>query len=132
MLLMSPMLLLVDTSVLIDHLRGDQRAVGRLKLAAQNDDELWSVTVVRTEILAGARSGEEAAIRELLDQLRWLDVNSQLADAAGRLAGQFRRSHIGVDTVDYLVAAGAQELGAHLLTLNVRRFPMFPGLEAAY
>ncbi len=68
----------------------------------------------------------------LLDQLRWLDVNSQLADAAGRLAAAYRRSYSGVDTVAYLVGAGAQELGAHLLTLNVKHFPMFPGLEPAY
>jgi predicted nucleic acid-binding protein len=126
------MLLLVDTSVLIDHLRNDQRAATRLKVAVRSGDDLWSVTVVRTEILAGARSGEEGAIGELLDQLRWLDVNSQLADAAGRLAATYRRSYSGVDTVDYLVAAGAQELGAHLLTLNIKHFPMFPGLEPAY
>jgi predicted nucleic acid-binding protein len=90
------------------------------------------VSVVRTEIYAGARPAEEAEIRELLASLRWLDVTAELADAAGRLAAAYRHSHSGVDTVDYLIAAGAQELGAELLTLNVRHFPMFAGLEPAY
>jgi len=123
---------MVDTSVLIDHLRGDQRAVGRLQAAVQRGDELWSVTPARTEILAGARPEEEAVIGTLLAQLRWLDVTVELADAAGRLAARFLRSHRGVDTVDYLVAAGTQALGAELLTLNIRYFPMFPELEPAY
>lgn len=125
-------LLLLDTSVLIDHLRGVAPAAGRLTAALAAGDELWSVTVVRTEILAGARPGEEATIARLLDLLRWLDVTPELADAAGRLAATYLRSHPGVDTVDYLVAAGAQHLEAELLTMNVRHFPMFPGLRAPY
>lgn len=125
-------LLLIDTSVLIDHLRGLAPAVDRLTAALDAGDELWSVTVVRTEILAGARPGEEASITRLLHLLRWVDVTPELADAAGRLAATYLRSHPGVDTVDYLVAAGAEHLDAELLTLNVRHFPMFPSLHSAY
>jgi len=125
-------LLVVDTSVLIDHLRGDERAVRRLRTAVQAGDELWSLSVVRTEILAGARPEEAASISALLDRLRWMDVTVELADAAGQLAARFLRSHKGVDTVDYLIAACVQKLGAELLTLNVRHFPMFPSLTPAY
>jgi predicted nucleic acid-binding protein len=126
------LLLLIDTSVLIDHLRGDARAVGRLRQVVGEGDELWSVTVVRTEILAGAKAGDGPVIQNLLRRLRWLDVGVGLADAAGRLAATYLRSHPGVDTVDYLIAAAAQALDARLLTLNVRHFPMFPELEPAY
>ena len=126
------MLLVVDASVLIDHLRGDERAVRRLRAAVESRDELWSATVVRTEILAGARPKEEAAIIELLDGLRWMEITVEVADSAGRLAARYLRSHPGVDTVDYLIAACAQKLDATLLTLNVRHFPMFPDLEPAY
>jgi len=125
-------ILVVDTSVLIDHLRGDARAVARLRAAAQAGDDLWSVTPVRTEILAGARSGEEPSIERLFGQLRWLDVTADLADAAGRLAARYLRSHPGVDTVDYLLAAGVAILDGDLLTQNVRHFPMLPNLEPAY
>jgi predicted nucleic acid-binding protein len=125
-------LLVVDTSVLIDHLRGDQRAVRRLRDTVEAGDDLWSVSVVRTEILAGARPEEEPAITALLGRLRWLDVTVDLADEAGRLAARFLRSHPGVDTVDYLLAAATIRLDAELLTLNVRHFPMFSGLEPAY
>jgi predicted nucleic acid-binding protein len=34
--------------------------------------------------------------------------------------------------VDYLIAAAAQSIGATLVTLDVRHFPMFADLEPAY
>ena len=124
--------LLIDTSVLVDHLRGDPRAAGLLVDAVLRGDELWSVTVVRTEILAGLRRGEEAATRRLLDQLHWQEVTVEIADRAGELARRYLRSHPGVDTVDHLVAAAALALGADLKTRNVKHFPMFPKLLPAY
>jgi hypothetical protein len=122
----------IDTSVLIDHLRGDARAVGVLTGAAAAGYELWSVTVVRTEILAGLRRGEEASTRKLLDHLRWVDVTVELADRAGELARKYLRSHPGIDTVDYLIAAAAESVAAELKTQNVKHFPMIAGLKPAY
>ncbi len=125
-------LVLVDTCVLIDHLRGHPGAVAALRAAVEGGDELWSVSVVRTELLAGAREDEMARIDTLLDVLRWQDVTVELADSAGRLAARYLRSHPGVDTVDYLIAAAAITLEADLMTQNIRHFPMFEGLERAY
>lgn len=123
---------LVDTSVLIDHLRGRPKATALLVDAVRAGDELWSVTVVRTEILAGMRKGEEDATHALLDALHWQDVTPALADHAGQLARRYLRSHPGVDTVDYLIAAAAEQLDAQLETLNVKHFPMFASLRPAY
>lgn len=124
--------LLLDTSVLIDHLRGVPRAVRLLTNAVDRGDELWAVTVTRTEILAGMRPRERDATMALLDVLQWQPVTVELADRAGELARRHLRSHPGVDTVDYLIAAGAELLEATLCTLNVKHFPMFPQLEAPY
>lgn len=126
------MRLLVDTSVLIDHLRGKPEAVALLQQAVARGDELHSVVVVRTEILAGMRARERAATLTLFDALEWQPVTAELADRAGELARRYLRSHPGVDTVDYLVAAAAQLLGAELQTLNVKHYPMFPRLTAPY
>jgi hypothetical protein len=123
---------LLDTSVLIDHLRGDLRAVRVLTGAAVDGCELWSATPVRTEILAGMRRGEEPATKKLLDHLRWVDVTSEVADRAGELARRYLRSHPGVDTVDYLIAAAAESIGAELKTQNAKHFPMIAGLKPAY
>jgi predicted nucleic acid-binding protein len=96
---------LIDTSVLVDHLRGDRRAVDLLLGLARSGDELWSVTVVRTEVLAGVRRGEERQTHRLLDLLRWHDVTVEVADRAGALARAYARARSGIDTVDYLLAA---------------------------
>jgi predicted nucleic acid-binding protein len=123
---------MVDTTVLIDHLRGHQGARTCLRDSIARGDDLWSVPVVRTEVLAGARPSELDDTRALLESLRWLDVTIEIADAAGELAARYRRSHSGIDIVDYLVAAAVQRLGATLLTRNVRHFPMIDGLRPAY
>lgn len=121
-----------DTAVLIDFLRGDRRAVSLLTERATDGDELWGIVVTRSELLAGMRSSERRPTQQLLDSLRWQEIDLGLADRAGELARRYRRSHSGVELVDYLVAAGTEALGATLLTLNVKHFPMFPDLEPAY
>jgi predicted nucleic acid-binding protein len=126
------MLRLIDTAVLVDHLRGDSRARDLLIGFARGGDELWSVVLVRTEILAGMRRGEERVTHRLLDGFRWQDVTIEIADRAGAFARQYTKSHTGVDTVDYILAATALLLGAELVTLNVKHFPMLRDLRAAY
>ena len=78
------------------------------------------------------RAGEEQATEALLEQLDWLPVTREIADAAAAYSRQYRESHSGIDLADYLVAATADDLGGSLMTRNVRHFPMFPGLRPAY
>jgi predicted nucleic acid-binding protein len=124
--------LLLDTSVIIDHLRGDSRATRLLRESVAAGHELWSLTVVRTEVLAGMRRGEERATFALLNALRWHDVSVEVADQAGELARRYLKSFPGVDTVDYLLAACAISTSARLLTKNLKHFPMFADLAAPY
>ena len=88
-------IVLVDTSVLVDHLRGVPAARERLRAVFATGDELWSVTPVRTEILTGARAPEVEAIEGLFSALRWLDVTPEVADRAGSLGARYLRSQIG-------------------------------------
>lgn len=126
------MTVLVDTPILVDHLRGDERAVSLLMSLFRDGGQVWAATPTRTEILAGIRPTEREPMMRLLALLSWVDIDSIVADAAGELARRYRRSHSGIDTADYLIAAAAQSVGATLLTLNVRHFPMFADLEPAY
>ena len=121
-----------DTSVLIDLLRGEPRAASTLEDRAIAGDELWGVVVTHSELLSGMRSHERTATHALLDSLQWLDIDLGVADRAGELARKYRRSHAGIELPDYLVAAGTEILGASLLTLNVRHFPMLPDLKPPY
>ena len=126
------MAIVVDTSVLIDHLRGDEAARHALRDAAAAGERLAASVLTRVEVLAGMRAHEEAATRRLLDSLDWIEVDTDLAERAGVLANRYLRSHPGIDPVDYVIAATAEHLAARLWTRNVRHFPMFPDLAAPY
>ncbi|MDP9467407.1 MAG: type II toxin-antitoxin system VapC family toxin [Chloroflexota bacterium] len=126
------MTVLLDTSVLIDHLRGDPRAVELLDELVIADEAVWAATPTRTELLAGIRAREREVLARLFAALAWVDITTAIADDAGELAHRYGRSHPGIDTADYLIAGAARSIGARLLTLNVRDFPMFPGLKSPY
>jgi predicted nucleic acid-binding protein len=123
---------LVDTPIIVDHLRNDSRAVALMDDLFAREDRVWATTPTRTEIIAGLRPHERQPMGRLFAVMSWIDVDTGIADAAGELARRYRASHGGIDTVDYLVAAAAQSIGASLVTLNVRHFPMFPDLAPAY
>lgn len=127
------MRLVLDTSVLIDHLRGRPKAATEvIPRAIERGDELWSVQVVRAEVLAGMRPGEETATDDLLGLIAWVDVDEALAEAAGALGRHFLPAHQGIEVTDLIVAALAQQLEAELKTTNVKHYPMFKALKAPY
>lgn len=126
------MAIVVDTSVLIDHLRGEEAARDALGRATADGERLVASVLTRVEVLAGMRPHEEVATRRLLDSIDWIEVDHDLAERAGMLANRYLRSHPGIDPVDYVIAATVGKLDSRLWTRNVRHFPMFPDLKAPY
>ncbi len=78
------------------------------------------------------RSQERREVGRLFASLRIFPVNDRIAWRAAELMRTHRRSHTGIGLGDYLVAAAAQIEGCELATLNVRHFPMFPGLRPPF
>ncbi len=124
-------MVLLDTNVLVDYLRGSAAARHAIEVRGARDD-LAASEVTRIELLAGMRPGEEDALAELARGLAWVPVDEHVATRAGQLAQTWHRSHKGIELADYAIAATARVLGAELWTRNVRHFPMFPDLEAPY
>ena len=122
--------MLFDTSVLIAHLRGVSKATALL-LSLSRSERLASV-LVRTEIEGGMRSHERAAVAGLIESMRLVPVTDAIARRAGEHLREYRRSHPGIDLVDYIIAATAEAHETELLTLNVKHFPMFPRLRPAF
>ena len=126
------MTIVVDTSVLIDHLRGVEPAHRAFAAAIHRGERMVCSVVTKVEVLAGMRPGEELATRRLLDALEWIAVSDAYAEEAGMLANRYLKSHPGVDPVDFIIAATTSRLGAKLWTRNLKHFPMFEGLAAPY
>ncbi len=124
--------MVVDTSVLIDHLRGDERARSTLQRAKKTERQLSASVLTKVEILAGMRPPERDATRSLMDSIEWLEVDDDLAERAGALAAKYLRSHPGIEVVDYVIAATVERLDASLLTRNLKHFPMLDSLTDPY
>lgn len=124
-------MILVDTDVLIAHLRGEDRARDWLRGARTAGPVVMSVVSV-AELTGGMRSGERDAVWRLLAALRPVPITELIAQRAGELMRIYRRSHSGIGIADYLIAATAEAMSARLATLNVRHFPMFPELAAPF
>ncbi|MGH7882477.1 MAG: type II toxin-antitoxin system VapC family toxin [Candidatus Dormibacteraceae bacterium] len=122
---------LFDSSVLIAHLRDDQNATELLREAVNNQQAACSV-LSRVELEGGMRSRERSSVARLFSVLSLQPVTDIIAAHAGELLRSYRRSHPGIDIADYVIAATADVLGAELLTLNVKHFPMFKGLTSAF
>jgi len=122
---------LFDSTVLIAHLRGVGPATELLRESARVAEAACSV-LSRVEIEGGMRSGERAEVASLFAALRLEPVSDTIAQRAGEMLRKHRRSHQGVEITDYVIAATAELLGAELQTLNVKHFPMIPGLKPAF
>lgn len=123
---------LLDTTVAVDHLRGEHAAVDLLTSLVESDETLAASEVVRFELVAGVRDDELPALEQFFSAVSWIAIGEDVARTAGELARTHRRAHSGIDDADYLIAATALLLEADLLTSNVRHFPMLPGLRPAY
>jgi len=122
---------LVDTSVIIDYLRGDpgaQEVLEHERLAAP----LHASEITRLEVLAGMRSEEERGTRSLLSIFIWHPVDTLISERAGELGRKWLASHHTIDSADLAIAATAIVAGCELLTCNIKHFPMFVDLQKPY
>lgn len=122
---------LVDTSVLVDYLRGQPDAAELLE-RERAAAPLHASEMTRLEILAGMRPAEADRTQSLLSTLIWHPVDTSIAEEAGALGRRWLPSHHTIDGADLAIAATAIKTGSRLLTLNVRHFLMFTELSAPY
>jgi predicted nucleic acid-binding protein len=121
--------MLLDTTVLVDYLRGNEQA--RHLLEGMGDRPHGSVVSV-LELFAGVRNRrEERRTEQLLSKMTLLPVTVDIAKRAGVFVRLYDASH-GIGAVDAIIAATAEHHGLRLATLNVKHFPMFPKLKHAY
>ena len=120
-------MILVDSDVLIAHLRGVGAARDWL-IGARTHGPLAISVVSIAELIGGMRSVERREAWRLLASFRAEPASEIVARRAGEMMRRYRRSHTGVGLGDYLIAATADVKGLQLATLNVRHFPMFKDL----
>ena len=113
--------LLIDTDVLIDYLRGRDRAVEYLE---DLHADLYVSVISVAELFVGVRGEEEeASLKQFLLTFNVLPVTQKVAQLGGLYRREYRASH-GTGIADALIAATAEDSGAGLVSFNRRHFPM--------
>jgi predicted nucleic acid-binding protein len=123
---------LLDTTFVIDHLRGDPVAVARLAGIVENGDEPYVCDVVACEAWAGAHDDTDPDLVALLRYVEFVRAGPQQARRAGRWRANARRRGSTLSAADALIAASAEALDAAVLTRNVRDFALTPARVEGY
>lgn len=114
---------LLDTTVLIDHLRG-RPAAERVSGLVAAGEVVGTCPVNVEEIHRGLRDHEADAARQLFDGLVIYPLDRRAGQQAGEWRRGFARRGITLSQADCLIAAAAFGADAILATGNTRDFPM--------
>ena len=114
---------LLDTGVLIRHLRGRRDAV-RLVRSLGQAERLAVATVTRLEVRAGMLPEERHKTQKLLSRLITYDLDGDVADRAGDYVRECRTEGITVSVPDAIIAATATRHRLTLVTFNPKHFPI--------
>ncbi len=117
---------LLDTSILVDLLRGNEAA--RDWIDSLQQDKYFISVVAVAELLAGCANRSEQ--RKVEQELELYAVLWLTADISEKALGLYRRFHLshGVGFLDCLIAATAQEHNLVLATLNLKHLAPLPAI----
>jgi len=122
-------LILLDTDVLVDFLRGHSKASAFVNA---HSDRIILSSIVVAELYAGVKGDDEQdALESFVSLFRVVPVSGEIAKAGGLYKRDYGRSH-GVGLADAILAATAEAENAELKTLNIKHYPMLEGLRSPY
>lgn len=116
--------ILLDTSVIFDHLNGRSGRTEFLDKLLEDGHVLACCPVNFTEVYAGLRPGEEEKTREFLYSLDFFTITPEIAAQAGLFRRDWRRKGQTLSYTDVTIAAVVLANGLALLTDNRKHFPM--------
>ena len=114
---------LIDTDVLIDHLRGVDKAYRFMQEIESRESIIFYSVISKAEIYSEIMPEEEESVASLFEAMEEVPVDGRAAEDAGRYRKAFRASH-KLLLPDALIAASAKNVGAILVTLNRKHYPM--------
>ncbi len=115
-------MIIVDSDILIWHLRGLRKITDEVKRLTDND-LLYTSPVVIAEIYAGAKKKEEVMINNLFSSMKKVTINEEIGKKAGEFLNKFSKSH-SLEIPDALIAASSIASEMQLWTLNKKHYPM--------
>lgn len=118
------MIVLLDTTVLIDMLRGDAAMNQYIATMVEANHVLTTSAMNVAEIHAGLRPNEIERSKRLFARIDLYPITVQIAKRAGDLKRAWSLKGRTLELPDTIVAATALEYGLTLMTGNRKDFPM--------
>lgn len=122
------MKLVLDTSIIIDYLRGGN-LWGILLTKIDRTTVFYIPTMVIYEIFSGGSMRSTKAIEKVdffIKHFERIELNEKIAKLAGQL---YRNDKLKAGVADYIIAASALSIGASVVTLNQKHFQQIPALD---
>jgi predicted nucleic acid-binding protein len=114
----------IDTDILIQHLRGERKALNFLRRLRDGEEfELWTGVMQRAEVVFFMRPEEEESTLLFLSQFKTGSIDQSRIDEAALLYRKWHPSH-GIDINDAILAATAMQTGGRIFCLNRKHYPM--------
>lgn len=124
-------MIVADTDVLIDFLRGTQPMADRIAIEL-GTNSFGTTAVTAFELRSGARSGRQRrVVDELLAALRVLPLGTAEAETAAAIRLDLEAHGESIGMADYLIAGICISRRAILLTRNRKHFERIDGLALA-
>lgn len=120
------MLLILDSTFVIDHLKGDPGAGARWRRMFEEGDQPVLTEVVVCEVRAGLRDQDEPTFERFLLPTEFVQPGRESALLAGRWRAEVRTTGRTLGLPDSLIAAAAFHLGGGVVTRNMRDFALTP------
>jgi predicted nucleic acid-binding protein len=125
----------IDTDVLIDNLRNDEKVVSYITGLENKNAMLCTTTINSFELYYGAYKSRRpaegiSAVTRLLDRLVVMDFDSKASETAGRILADLESNGKLVEFRDVFIGATALVNDCTVLTRNTDHFSKIPDLKA--
>ncbi|MEK9149344.1 MAG: type II toxin-antitoxin system VapC family toxin [Candidatus Desantisbacteria bacterium] len=114
----------LDTTVLIDYLKGCEDVVDRIKHLARQGAILGCCCINITELYRGLREKEKQAAEKLINHLHYFEITPKTAKIAGEYQNEYGKKGITLSLANAIIGATAVTNKAVLLTANIKHYPM--------
>ena len=118
--------MVLDSTFIVDHLRGDPAALRRLRDLFEDGDDPIVTDIVVCEVRTGLLPHEEAHFAALLEPIEFVQSGVEAALTAGRWRSDLHKRGRTLSIGDALIGACAHSLGATVLTRNAKDFALMP------
>lgn len=114
---------LLDTTIIIDHLRGNKKVNSYLERIGQRGDIAGCCCINIAETYAGMRKKEKEKTDRFIESLYYFEVTKEVAKLAGELRQKCFKKGKTLATTDVIITAAAMIYNLILITKNVKHYP---------